>query len=180
MRQTRGAPCSLDDKQIHYVLRWHARRQRFIERFGTVRDFAKREGIPLAQARRGLRQSSGAASGNTGSNRNVGRPAELNAVQRVALARWRRAYWRYLDDQPSAAQLASELGVSRFTIFDCIKRNGRYLQRHRPEKQNHSPVRARGRSSGHDAPAKQDTASLKPCPIAWVRGRRRSGPTRRG
>jgi len=177
MRLTRGAPRSLDDTQVRRVLRWHASREHFLRQFGTLRDFAEREAIPLAAARRWLRQSSKGERKNGRSSRHQGRPGILTRLQRLALARWQRAYRRYLQDRPSAAQLARELGVSRFTVFDCIKRAGRYAQRPSSEVGTRSSAKPEGRPRRQEGQPAARGALLTAWPIGESR-RRRATPRR--
>jgi hypothetical protein len=171
MLLTRGAPRSLDDSQIRRVLKWHARRQRFLEEFGTARDVAKREGIPLSLVRRWLRRPMCVAGRKVG-RRSPGRPEKLTTPQRLTLARWRRGYLRYVNGHPSAAQLADELGVSRFTIFDCIKRNGRYVQRPQEKTNMKPPAKPVGRGTEHDSASNQRADLLKTWTVADANARR--------
>lgn len=136
MRRQCGAPRKLTNAQMRRVLQWNASGQQFLQKYGTVQSVARREGLSVSVVRRYLRQLTIAQEANGRAHpqkKGAGRPATLTPQQRQTLIRWQRAHRRFLTNRPSAAQLAQQLGVSRFTVFDCIKRGGRYVQRHQDD-----------------------------------------------
>ena len=111
-----GSPRKLTHAQIRRVLRWHARRVLFRRTHGTMRSLAQSIGASIHMVRRALRAGS------------VGGTGHLSSQQRRIVKCWRARYRRFYETQLPAHALARALGVSRRTIFDCIRRRGRYLQ----------------------------------------------------
>lgn len=128
MSHQRGAPRKLTDAKIARVLRWHARDIAFRSMHGTAESLATRLGVNVSAVRRAISQRS---RGRAQNHRQPGRSALLTPQQRLVVRRWHAAYRRFMATRLSAAQLADGLGVSRFAIFDCIRRQGRYTQVHR-------------------------------------------------
>lgn len=116
MRRQVGAPRSLTQQQIRQVLRWHARYSDFHSRLGTLASLSQELGVSLHTIRRALKGSSVPVE-------------QLSSQQWLKVNRWRRLYRRFRATQPSAEVLARLLGVSRTTVFDCLRRKGRYTQR---------------------------------------------------
>ena len=52
----------------------------------------------------------------------------LRGPQRKMIAQLQRRYPEFARNHTSAAKLAAELGVSRYVIFDCLQRGGRYAR----------------------------------------------------
>jgi predicted DNA-binding protein YlxM (UPF0122 family) len=126
-----GAPRKLTDAQIARVLRWHARDVAFRSVHGTAQSLATRLGVSVSAVRREVRLSptvSQRSRDRAQKHRRPGRSALLTAQQRLIVRRWHAVYRRFVARRVSAAQLADALGVSRFAIFDCIRRQGRYTQ----------------------------------------------------
>ena len=113
MRTRRGRPRELTRPQIRQVLRWHQRRLEFRQRAGSLRAFSKDTGVPVYVLRRAL-------CGETTVL------AAQSARVRALIARWVQRYRRFSQDARTATQLAASLGVSRNTLYDCIRRQGRY------------------------------------------------------
>lgn len=113
MNTRRGRPRELTRPQIRQVLLWHQSRLHFRKLAGSLRAFSKESGVPLHVLRRAL-------AGDT----------MLLAAQsrriRTAVMRWLLRYRRFSEHALTAAQLAAQLGVSRNTLYDCIRRQGRY------------------------------------------------------
>lgn len=109
-----GSPRRLTQSQIRRVLRWHARLIAFRREHSTVQRFARSMGPSVPAIRRAL----GSANSAT----------QLSRAQRRMVRRWYARYRRFVARQQSAQALADALKVSRWTIFDCIRRQGRYFQ----------------------------------------------------
>jgi hypothetical protein len=125
MPHQRGAPRKLTDAQIARVLRWQAREVAFRSVHGTAQSLATRLGVNVSVVRRAVSQRS---RGRAPKHRQPGRSELLTPRQRLVVRRWHAAYRHFMATRLSAAQLADALGVSRFAIFDCIRRRGRYAQ----------------------------------------------------
>jgi hypothetical protein len=129
MKRVSGPSRKLTNAQIRIILRWSEERQRFLRTHGSAHSIARRLGLSVYVVRRWLRtykpndqqkhrKSLGAKSGRP--------PIIRTRAARAALRRWIDASRHYRATHVSAAALARDLGVSRFTIFDCIQRRGRY------------------------------------------------------
>jgi len=124
MRRPSGPSHKLSRAHIRRVLRWHAEGIRFHREFGTAQVFARRKRLSLSVVRRAMRSQT--VPGSVQRTRGAHRASALTRAQHLAFKRWLRAYRAYVRARLSARELARELGVSRFTIFDCIRRRGRY------------------------------------------------------
>ena len=109
-----GAPRSLNRGQIRRVLRWQARLIRFRQQQGTLSSLAHSVGITVHELRCALK---GQVDGLT-----------LSDEQRRLIERWNVRRRQFRRRHLSARALARALGVSRSTIFDCIRRQGNYRQ----------------------------------------------------
>jgi DNA-binding transcriptional regulator YdaS (Cro superfamily) len=129
MARRRGPLRKLTDTQIHRVLAWHARWQRFHQRHGTQRSLAQRLQVNahlihgcIARYRR-----LGAASLLPSPFQpGRGRPKRLQERHLRAVIAWHLRYQRFLARQGSAKALAQSLGVSERTIHACISGRGAY------------------------------------------------------
>jgi hypothetical protein len=110
------------------ILAWHENRRAFKARHGSIRSLAAQQGLSVSQVVRSLK----ALSSHPTRDSMPGRDA-LTTQQQRALALWLKAFQEFSGSQLSAEQLAAELGVSRWVIFDCARRAGRYASRLKPE-----------------------------------------------
>jgi hypothetical protein len=136
MASHRGSPRKLTDAQIRRVLRWHARVLKFRARRGTTRDLAARLHVNtrviyyyLSQYKNGTRGSRSEL--RPPMRRSTGRPRLLGDRELRTIFHWYVRQMRFLAAHGSARALAHELGVSETTLFDCIRRQGRYRQARR-------------------------------------------------
>jgi hypothetical protein len=138
MARTRGSPRKLTNANIRKVLRWYARERAFKLRHGTLRSLAQRLGVTVSCVRRAMNPRPIAVRPRLVPSR------PLTARERQRVRRWYSTYRRFMASHQSAAQLAKSLGVCRFVIWDCIRRQGRYTQLHRSAlaRDNHKPVRS--------------------------------------
>jgi hypothetical protein len=126
-----GPPRKLTDAQIHRVLAWHARWQRFHSLHGTQRSLAERLQVKkhLVHGCIARYRQLGAASLSTSEiEPRRGRPKALQNWQIRAVVAWHLRYQRFLTRHGSAKALARSLGVGERTIHACIGRQGAYRQ----------------------------------------------------
>jgi hypothetical protein len=116
-----GPPHKLTRVQIRRVLRWHARGVAFRATHGTAHDLARKLRVSVYAVRRALQDNGIPAA--TGA---VGRKRLLSPAHDVIVRRWRAAGRRFRATHFTAQKLADALGVGRVTIYDCIRRRGRY------------------------------------------------------
>jgi len=175
MSYHRGPPLKLLPAQIRRVLRWHARSVAFRAKHGTARDVADLLQVNVYVVRRALWDD-----GTSGPPGAAGRKPLLSPAKRRFVRRWAAAGRRFRATQLTAQELADDLGVSRPTIYDCIRRRGRYTAV--DQTPLHTPsVRGGSRSTRHaptQAAAERRAALLQ----AWPRAlsppqpRRITGP----
>jgi hypothetical protein len=129
MARRRGPPRKLTDAQLHRVLAWHARWQRFHQRHGTQRSLAQRLEVKahLIHACIARYRQLGAASLSMSQvPPRPGRPKRLQDRQIRAVIAWHVRYQRFRARQGSAKALAQSLGVSERTLHACVGRRGAY------------------------------------------------------
>ena len=136
-RRTSGPRPKLSSDAIVRVLRWHAQVMAF-RKAGSVRLRAHQQGLDLRLVIRALL----ALTQNTESLDLSSWASGLRGPQVRAIVRLKQLYPEFAQNHISAASLAAELGVSRYVIFDCIQRDGRYVRhleisdRSRPSKED--------------------------------------------
>lgn len=135
MARRRGSLRKLTDVQIRQVLAWHTRWQAFRTAHGTARQLAERLRVNvhvirycMAQYRKCSTRPRLAADTSVARR---GRPRRLSAANSRRVIAWYGQYQRFLAVQGSVRTLAAKLDVSVTTIYDCIRREGHYLQRSR-------------------------------------------------
>ena len=131
MARRTGPPRKLSDTQIHRVLAWHARWQRFHSLHGTQRSLAQRLQVKehLIHGCIARYRQFGAVSLSTSEiEPRRGRPKTLQDQQVRAVIAWHLQYKRFLARHGSAKALARSLSVSERTIHACIGRQGAYRQ----------------------------------------------------
>jgi transposase len=159
MKTRCGHPRKLSDRQIREVMNWHQEAIEFRRTHGTHRDLASLLGVSL-HAVRGCFESQIHHTSNSRVRR--GRPRHLDAAQIAFVLAWRRVAWRFQARHGSVRGLARKLGVSASTIYDCVRRQGRYIQfAHVNGYQSHNPSR--------DRSALSDNAVRSTLLRAWTR-----------
>lgn len=138
MTYQRGRPPKLTRAQIRRILTWHARWLRFRARHGTLQVLARRLNVRqhvITSCIEGYRKSY-LPRGSTPALRTAsrrGRPRVLHDGDIRVVIAWHLKYQRFYLRHGSAKSLALKLGVSESTVYDCIRRRGRYRQRFEPE-----------------------------------------------
>jgi transposase len=125
MKTRCGHPRKLSDRQIREVMKWHQQAIEFRRAHGTQRDLARLLGVSL-HAVRGCFDSQIPHTSKSRVRR--GRPRHLDADQIAFALAWRRVAWQFQARYGSVPGLARKLGVGASTIYDCVRRKGRYIQ----------------------------------------------------
>jgi transposase len=125
MKTRCGHPRKLSDRQIREVMKWHQQAIEFRRAHGTQRDLARLLGVSL-HAVRGCFDSQIPHTSKSRVRR--GRPRHLDADQIAFVLAWRRVAWQFQARYGSVPGLARKLGVGASTIYDCVRRKGRYIQ----------------------------------------------------
>jgi len=156
-------PCGhrrkLTDRQIREVLKWNQEAIEFRRTHGTVKDLATLLGVSSHAVRGCLeirvppinRQIQSFPS-----PRRPGRPPHLSPDQIAFAVAWRNAGRRFRARHGTVASLARSLGVGASTIYDCVRRKGRY-------------VRGTQATAGLPNPPRSDEAVRAELLHAWLR-----------
>ena len=112
-RARRGRPRHLDADQIAFVLAWRRVAWQFQARHGSIPGLARKLGVGASTIHDCVRR---------------GRPRHLDADQTAFVLAWRRVAWQFQARYGSVPGLARKLGVGASTIYDCVRRKGRYIQ----------------------------------------------------
>jgi hypothetical protein len=126
MRRITGPQPKLAPVAIRRVLAWRDQVIAFRKR-GSAWVCAQQQGLTLSIVIRALLELT-----STQHLQNPVPPAggvsRLRGPQCKVIARLQRLYPEFARNHISAAKLAAELGVSRYVIFDCLQRDGRYAR----------------------------------------------------
>jgi len=121
----------LTDGQIREVLKWHQEAIEFRRTHGTLKDLATLLGVSSHAVRGCLEIRVPAINRQIQSflaPRRPGRPPHLNPSQIAFAVAWRNAGRQFRARHGTVVSLARGLGVGASTIYDCIRRKGRYIR----------------------------------------------------
>ena len=131
MKTPRGHLRKLTDRQIREVLNWHQEAIEFRRTHGTLKDLAILLGVS-SHAVRGCLEIRVAAINRRiqsfPSPHRPGRPRHLNPEEIAFAVAWRDAGRQFRARHGTVVSLARGLGVGASTIYDCIRRKGRYIR----------------------------------------------------
>ena len=135
MGPRRGPPRKLTDAQIRQVLAWHASWQKFRAQHESARRLAARLGVSqhviyycIARYRREGNRPSHFRGAVARTRPRHGRPPSLRGSEARVVVAWYVRYMKFIERTGTARALARRMGVSEWTIHDCIRRRGRYAQ----------------------------------------------------
>lgn len=134
MRNIRGSPRKLTNRQIREVLKWHQEAIEFRHSHGTLHSLAGLLGVSV-HAVRGCFEGRIPAPGHDRRNlvarslERRGHPRHLNPAHVSFVIAWHNEGRRFHARRGNVASWARRLGVSASTIHDCIRRKGRYKRR---------------------------------------------------
>jgi hypothetical protein len=106
-------------------MKWHQEAIEFRREHGTYRDLARLLGVSL-HAVRGCFESKIPHSPKSRTRRE--RPRHLDAEEIAFVLAWRRVGWQFRARHGSILSFAHKFGVGASTIYDCVRRKGRYIQ----------------------------------------------------